>query len=297
MSDLQVLRQSVMLFAEECDRGNLRQVNQDFVLHVRVPLGELLIVADGVGGDNSGVAGAAQMAAQLFHAYLSVLPANYPVDNAIREAAAHANAKITPVDKSPDVPQLRVGTAVIVALLQLETEGAHAWIGHIGDCRAYLIRAGRLHRLTVDHSGVQSLLSRSLIAPEEVYRHPDTPVLTRSLGAEAEVEIDVEEHPLALGDTLLLCSDGLWNAVPEKEIERIATEGTPDASTHQLLQRALSAGGHDNISIEMVRMSETRAIPASKTNARGNLFKWLLALFLLALLGAGLLTYFTFSAG
>jgi serine/threonine protein phosphatase PrpC len=294
MSDLAALGQPVILFAEECDRGTLHQVNQDSVLHIRIALGDLLIVADGIGGENTGGAGASKMAVQLIHTHLAALSQDYPADKAIREAAEQANAKITPVDKDPDVPQLRVGTAVVVALVQQEAEGAHAWIGHIGDCRAYLVRAGRLHRLTLDHSAVQSLLNRNLITPEEAYHHPDTLVLTRSLGVGPEVEIDIEKHPFAVGDTLLLCSNGLWDSVSDKEIERTASGPTVEAAARNLLQRALDAGGRDNISIEMVRLIETRDLPRKSEHT--GLLKWLIVLFLLGLIGLGVLTYLTFWA-
>jgi protein phosphatase len=294
MSDSTVLGQPIILFAEECDRGTLRQVNQDSVLHDRIQLGDLLIVADGLGGENTGVVSSSRMAVQLIQAHLTSLPHDYPAEKAIKEAVEQANAKITPVDKDPDVPQLRVGTTVIVALVQQVQEGAHAWIGHIGDCRAYLLRAGRLHRLTSDHSAVQSLLNRNLITPEEAYHHPDTSVLTRALGVGPEVEIDIEGHAFAVGDTLLLCSDGLWDSVPEKDIQTTAAGPTVEAAAHSLLMRALEAGGRDNISLEMVRLVETRGLP--RKSDQSNLLKWLVVIFLLALVGLGVLSYLTFWA-
>ena len=294
MSDLPVPGLPVILFAEECDRGTLRQVNQDSVLHRSIPLGELLIVSDGIGGENSGGGSSSRTVVEQIQSYLAALASDYPADKAIREAAAQANTKVALTDKEPDVPQLRMGTAVVVALLRHEAEGIQAWIGHVGDCRAYLIRAGRLSRLTLDHSAVQSLLTRDLITPEEAYHHPDTSVLTRALGLQPEVEIDIEKHPLAVGDTLLLCSDGLWDAVPEKEIESTASGITVEASAHNLMVRALTAGGRDNISIEMARVSEARQAPRKQENL--GLLKWLLVIFVLALIGLGVLTYLTFIA-
>jgi PPM family protein phosphatase len=294
MSDSPVIVQPSILFAEESDRGTLRQVNQDSVLHVSIALGELMIVADGIGGENTGVVSASQMAVQLIHSYLAGLPDIYPADKAIREAAEKANAKITPVDKDPEIPQLREGTSVIVALLQQKAEGAHAWIGHIGDCRAYLARAGRLHRLTKDHSGAQSLLDRNLVTPEDAYRHPDASVLTRSLGVRPEVEIEIEKHSLAVGDTLLLCSDGLWRSVPEIEIERAASGPTVGVAALNLLHLALEIGGQDNITIAVARLIETRDIP--RKSQHSNLFAGILVLFVLAFIGLCVLTYLTFIA-
>jgi len=100
---------------------------------------------------------------------------------------------------------------------------------------------------------------------------------------------------MAVGDTLLLCSDGLWDSVSEKEIERTASGPTVEAAARNLLQRALDAGGRDNISIEMARLSETRAIP-QKSNVQSSLLKWLVVVFLLAVVGLGVLTYLTFFA-
>ncbi|MGD0097851.1 MAG: protein phosphatase 2C domain-containing protein [Terracidiphilus sp.] len=292
MSDLSIPGLPAILFAEECDRGTMRQVNQDSVLHVGIGLGDLMIVADGIGGANTGVVSSAQMAVQLIHSHLAALPSDYPADKAIGEAVAQANAKILPVEADPAAPQHRVGTAVVVAIVRQEAEGPQAWIGNIGDCRAYLIRAGRLQRLTTDHSAVQSLLSRSLITQQEVFRHPDTGVLTRSLGVHPEVEIEIEKHPLAVGDTLLLCSDGLWDFVPEKDIETLANGPTVEASAHNLLFHALEAGGADNIGIVMARITETRILP--RKAAQTAVLKWLIVIFLLWVVGLGVLAYKTF---
>jgi protein phosphatase len=233
----------------------LREENQDSVLHVHIALGDLLIVADGIGG-YAGGATASRMVVENFYAHLAALPPDYPVDNAIRGAAARANTQIMMAADAPNSPYHHMGSTVVVAVVQQRAEGSCAWIGHIGDSRAYLLRAGRLHRLTTDHSAVQVLLSRKLITPEEAKNHPDSSVLTRSLGHKTEVEIDIEQHPLAIGDTLLLCSDGLWGFVSELDIERMADSPgrTLESSAHGLLELALAAGGNDNIGIEMARI-------------------------------------------
>ena len=255
MSKTSVSGHPVILFAEECDRGVLREENQDSVLHVRIALGDLMIVADGIGG-YAGGATASRLVVENFYAYLAALPADYPVDNAIRGAAARANAQITEKANAPGSPFQRMGSTVVVAVVQQRAGEICAWIGHVGDSRAYLVRAGRLNRLTTDHSAVQALLSRSLISPEEVENHPDTSVLTRSLGNQPEVEIDIEQIPLAFGDTLLLCSDGLWGFVSELDIEKMvdAPGLTLELSARGLLKLALTAGGKDNISIEKARV-------------------------------------------
>src|ERR1039458_4730843 len=210
MKEIPVSAQPMILFAEECDRGILREENQDSVFHVRIAMGDLMMVADGIGGYAGGA----------------------------------------------------IASRMVVELLDKRASGTCAWIGHIGDSRAYLVRAGRLHRLTTDHSAVQVMLSHNLITPEEAKNHPDASVLTRSLGHQFEVEIDIEQHPLALGDTLLLCSDGLWGFVSELDIEKVvdAPGRTLESSAHGLLELALTAGGSDNISIEMARLVELRKV-------------------------------------
>jgi protein phosphatase len=296
MSEIPVPGQPVILFAEECDRGALREENQDSVLHVRIALGELLIVADGIGKEAGG-ASASRMVMEDFYAHLAALPHDYPANNAIREAAARANEKLVAAAKDTNTPQLRMGSSVVAALVQQDANGTHAWIGHIGDSRAYLLRVGRLHRLTNDHSAVQDLLNRNLISPEEAQHHPDASVLTRSLGHQPEVEIDIEHYPLAVGDTLLLCSDGLWRFVSEQDIQNAADASglTLEASARKLLELALVAGGHNNIGIEMARLTPPPDVTPQRS-AFPLALKVILMVFLLALVGLGVLTYLTFWA-
>lgn len=292
MSEIPVLGHPALLFAERCDRGTLRQENQDSILHVRIALGDLLIVADGIGG-YLGKVTASRLVVEQFYVHLAALPREYPASSALREAAALANAKLLATPRVSEIPNVRLGCTVVVALLQQDANGPCAWVGHIGDSRAYLVRVGRLHRLTSDHSAVQSLLDRNLISQEEARHHPDIPVLTRSLGRQANVDIDIEQHPLGIGDTLLLCSDGLWSCVPQHEIEEMAASPTLENAAGDLLNRALEAGGHDNISIEMARVIPPPAV-APRRSSLPLAFKWIVAIFLLAIVGLCVLAYFAF---
>jgi protein phosphatase len=299
MKEIPVSAQPIILFAEECDRGILREENQDSVFHVRIAMGDLMMVADGIGG-YAGGAIASRMVVENFYAYLAALPKDYPVDNAIRGAAARANEKIITAAGVPGSPNHHMGSTVVVAMVQQRASGTCAWIGHIGDSRAYLVRAGRLHRLTTDHSAVQVMLSHNLITPEEAKNHPDASVLTRSLGHQSEVEIDIEQHPLAVGDTLLLCSDGLWGFVSELDIEKVvdAPGRTLESSAHGLLGLALTAGGNDNISIEMARVvglpkTASPPLPPGPEPISHHTVVWVvLTVFILAFAGLCVLAYF-----
>ncbi len=291
MNSPQAASEPPIAFAEECDRGLAREENQDSVLHARIPLGELLVVADGIGGYQGGAI-ASRMAVEGFHEYLAALPPDYPADRAICEAAARVNAGIIQAASLHGSPYKRMGSTVVLALLLEDVTGFSARIGHIGDSRAYLARDGRLVRLTSDHSAVQALLNRNLITPEQARNHPDASVLTRSLGHNPGVEIDLENVPLLPADTLLLCSDGLWGFVAEEEIQRVMADPglTVAAAAHELLELALAAGGHDNIGIQMARLAGP-ASAAPQPPRRGR-FMPFFALCLLLAAGLCAIAYF-----
>jgi protein phosphatase len=306
MSETPIPGPVLIAFAEQCDRGLVREENQDSVRHVRIPLGELLIVADGIGGYQGGGT-ASRMAVEGFCSHMASLPTDYPPDRAIKEASARANAEIVAAAKAPGSPFQHMGSTVVLALLQQRGSGTqaqtqvqtqaetNAWIGHIGDSRAYLVRSGRLSRLTNDHSAVQALLNRNLITPEQALHHPDASVLTRSLGHDSEVEIDIDPVELTADDTLLLCSDGLWGYVAEQQIEGIAADLalTVEAAVKALLESALAAGGHDNIGIELARLSlPPVATPPVPTRQRRHGFMEILAVCLIVFAGLGALVTF-----
>lgn len=260
MNEVRSLEAPVISFAEICDRGKEREENQDSVRHVRLPLGELLLVADGIGGYRGG-ATASRMVIEGFVESMAGKSADDSPEQAIREAAAHTNTLIYEAANAPDSLYRRMGSTVVLALLTRNEAETSAWIGHIGDSRAYLIRDGRMSRITNDHSAVQALLDSHVITPEQAATHPDASVLTRSIGHRPEVEIEISILPMMPGDSLLLCSDGLWGYVPELQIESIAvnTSGPLQETAQGLFELAMAAGGHDNIGIEMARLHQPAA--------------------------------------
>jgi len=290
--------------AEVCDRGKVREENQDNVRSATISLGKLFIVADGIGGYQGG-ATASRMVVEGFSSQLAARPANYPPDRALQEACDFTNSSIHSAAGSSDPSLQRMGSTVVLALVQVAANGVPvAWIGHVGDSRAYLIRGGKMAKLTSDHSAVQALLSRNLITEEEARHHPDASVLTRSLGHRPEVEIEIDRVDLQPGDALLLCSDGLWGYVADADIAAVATDGSLSVQTtaETLLHQALAAGGQDNIGIEFVRIGG--ATPAAvatagdvreKSGAGGHRNQLLLAIGLLLLGGCGGLGYVAYS--
>jgi len=131
--------------------------------------------------------------------------------------------------------------------------GNQVFLGHVGDSRAYLLRRGRLQGLTSDHSYAQLLADRGVIAQEQVATHRMRNVLLRHLGERATAT-DVRHFRLESGDQLLLCSDGLSDAVPEQAIAQILQAApTAQAACDQLIEAALAAGGRDNITVLLAR--------------------------------------------
>jgi len=147
----------------------------------------------------------------------------------------------------------RMGTTLTAALVTDST----AYIAHVGDRRCYLFRGPEgLSQITEDHSLVAALAAAHMIKPEEMYTHPRRSVIYRCLGAKRRVQVDTYTVPLIAGDTLLLCSDGLWGMVRDPQIEAILSSAAHDHShlAHALIQAALAEGGEDNISAIVVQV-------------------------------------------
>jgi len=296
MSKLPVHRLPGILLAEECGQGDVREENQDSVLHFHLALGELVLVADGLGESLNG-ASVAQSAIDYFYSHLSTLPEDYPADQALREADALANEYILSetIAAGPSYPQ--VGASIVAALLQQEGDVTHAWIGHIGDCRAYLLRAGRLSLLTNDHTAAEDLLGSNLIARQATPIHPDTSVMTRVLGQRPQVEMEIDQYPMAIGDTLLLCSIGLWGFVPEQEIQAAVDSITVEAAADTLLKQALSNGG-SNIGLEIARIAPPPVQRNDHRRASLHPALWIfLGVFLLSFAVLCVLAYLAFFRG
>jgi serine/threonine protein phosphatase PrpC len=220
------------------DVGRVRDHNEDGYL-VAEELG-LIAVADGMGGHRGGEVASTTALDALRIAFLA--------GAAIEEAVLAANAAVH--DQSVADPNLRgMGTTITAGAL---VDGSLV-LGHVGDSRAYLFRDGRLERVTTDHSLVEELIRAGELTVAEAERDPRRSMITRALGLDSEVEVDVEEIALADGDRVLLCSDGLTNMVHEDELAtRLAETDDPQKLARDLVDSANAAGGVDNITVVVI---------------------------------------------
>jgi serine/threonine protein phosphatase PrpC len=217
----------------------------------------LFVVADGMGGHLNGQE-ASQLGIQtMVDRVLPTLWGNGELKEAdfrhlLIEGVLAANRVIYQRNQEQ---RTTMGTTIIAALVVDDT----AFVANVGDSRTYLYRATEgLRQITKDHSVVAYLVEHGIIQSDAIYTHPQRNRVYRSLGSEAILAVDTFTKPLQPGDTLLLCSDGLWEMVLDPIIEQIMREGTdPSQTSRALLQAALAGGGVDNISVIVVQISQT----------------------------------------
>src|SRR5271163_4678025 len=229
------------------DTGRQRRANEDSVL-ARSPL---FVVADGMGGAQAGEV-ASRIAVDSFDPGLQ--DPSEP-ELALATLAQAANARIHELSHA-NAEQAGMGTTLTAAYVG-EEEVA---IAHVGDSRAYCLRAGQLLRLTDDHSLVDELMRQGRLTPEEAVEHPQRSVITRALGPEDAVDVDTRSFRARAGDVYLLCSDGLTTMLGEAELLAVllAHPRLSDAG-EALIAAANHAGGRDNITVVLLRLEEVHA--------------------------------------
>lgn len=208
--------------------------------------GHVFIVADGMGGHAVGEKASAKAVRDIPFVYAKHV--NEGVVSAIRRAFLEANSSIYTIGQ--ENPEFR-GMGTTATALILRPEGA--WIGHVGDSRAYRIRGDTIEQLTFDHSWVWEIARRQGMDPDELGDFKKN-VIIRSLGPDPEVEVDIEgPHPLEPGDCFLLCSDGLSNLVTGPEIGAVVNTLSPEDAAKFLIELANLRGGPDNITVAIVQ--------------------------------------------
>jgi protein phosphatase len=245
------------------DVGKVRAHNEDTLLVFTGELGGLetmptfglFIVADGMGGHSLGERASGLAARSMARAVLErVLPSlladpradtERPLLREVMEESMNTanSAVFTSVPES--------GTTLTCALLI----GEQVVLSHVGDSRAYILTGDELEQITRDHSLVQRLQELGQLSAAEAAVHPQRSVLYRAVGQGEGLEVDVESRRLAPGAKLLLCSDGMWGLVPDKQIQQIVHEAvSPQAACEALVAAANAAGGPDNITVLIIQL-------------------------------------------
>jgi serine/threonine protein phosphatase PrpC len=229
-----------------------KQLNEDSCGSSESPFGLLFVLCDGMGGHSAGEVASRKAVATVIERVTTAPPTSDP-GKTLRAAVEAANTAVCDLGKGAS-QHARPGSTCVAVLLS--SGGLYA--AHVGDSRAYLARGGRIQRLTRDHSVVAELLAASAITPEQAAAHPNAHQITRALGMQPSVAVDVSgAHHLTRGDVVLLCSDGLTDLVADPEIAATLS-GAPDAAAacQSLVGLALGRGGHDNVTVQVLRVLE-----------------------------------------
>ncbi|MEA2588258.1 MAG: family protein phosphatase [Actinomycetota bacterium] len=251
------------------DPGSSRDNNEDYAGALAPEDSEavpLFVVADGMGGHAAG-----EFASRL--AVETVLASwqsggSGAAHQRLRSAVRAANVAV--FDAGQDAERRGMGST----LTALAIAGREALIAHAGDSRAYLVRGGQASQLTADHSRVGEMLRMRLITTEQAARHPARSMLTRSLGTDPMLQIDLTRQPAEVGDTYVLCSDGLWDLVARGEIATIAAGGPgegdtasrpPSEAAAALVELALKRDAPDNVTAAVIRLVAHGTAPSRRS--------------------------------
>ena len=234
--------------AQETHIGYIRSLNQDSHFVRQSDQGILLCVADGLGGHPCGEV-ASQLVTNLFQSRAATFFGDIDPRQAMQSVLRYSQQQINRyTHQHPDC--LNMGTTLVCARVQQK----RFFTAHIGDSRAYLIRAGSVRYRTEDHTLVQRLIRQGELPAESLHFHPYRHILDRIIGGDRNSRPSFDFSPdmeLLEGDDLLLCSDGLYGMVPESQMTAIIaqTDVAPDAKCNQLLSAALQNGGKDNVTL------------------------------------------------
>lgn len=249
--------------AAATDKGRIRKDNQDnFYIS---PDRRVFVVADGMGGEAGGALASRLAVEAVENLFWETIP-NTSDETAIQqwlvEAVSRANMSVYAERcNNPDVK--RLGTTIVVAA---QAENGRLYIAHLGDSRAYRIcRDGSIAVLTQDHSVAFELVLLGKLAPEQYESSPFRNYLTRCVGHDAQVKIDQSPVNVEPGDWILLCTDGLTGVVREKEISEIIGEaGSPDGACKALIERTLSGGAPDNVTVLLAQYQDKTALVSTE---------------------------------
>jgi PPM family protein phosphatase len=250
------------------DIGTNRPDNEDACgFFIEGPETALLVVADGIGGYEGGEV-ASRMAVDITIEAYRESPAAWGGAKRLQRAVQRANIEIH--NRAIAVPELRrMGTTLTAMVI----EGGRMSAAHVGDCRLYLARRGRISQMTKDHTMVGERVRMGLLSAAGARNHPERSMLSRSLGRELIVSVDRLSMPLVQNDRLLLCSDGLYNVLEDNEIEHLLRPGDATATCKVLIETANVRGTADNLTAAVFIMCG--ATPFAESAAGTGWRQWL----------------------
>jgi PPM family protein phosphatase len=249
------------------DVGCVRESNEDNVRHTMphdpdtlARQGILVMVADGMGGHACGEIASGIAVETISRVYYE--KAAEP-GQALRHAFEEANRAIHNAARK-DQSKKGMGTTCTALALR----GGMAFSAHVGDSRLYLMRGGDIYLMSEDHSAVREMVRQGLITGEAARNHPQKNVITRALGTQLRVEVDVyEPFPVQADDCFLLCSDGLYDLVEDAEIKRVVLADDLAAACKSLIELAKNRGGHDNVTVAIVAVKPLATEPSAQSES------------------------------
>ena len=227
--------------------GNVRKLNEDACLD-RSAIG-LWVVADGMGGHSAG-----DLASQMIVNALGRVPKARSLNDfidAVEGEIISVNAKLLKLSRDRN----QTTGSTVVSML---AKGRHCVFIWAGDSRAYRLRANELQQMTVDHSQVELYIEQGLMSREEAKGHPASNMVTRAVGANDEILLDMEIAEMQPGDRYLLCSDGLDKHVADPEIAGILAQGEVEEAAQKLIDVTLARGANDNVTVSVIEILEGR---------------------------------------
>ena len=225
------------------DTGKVRQQNEDALLAES----GLFAVADGMGGHNAGEVASALAVTTL----KAGLREGIATSDVLRNLVQQANSVIYTASLD-DSTQAGMGTTLTAVAVVPESDG-HILVANVGDSRTYLLRNGEMHCVTTDHSYVQELVNEGVITADDARTHPRRNIVTRALGIDRNVTVDVQSLRVEPGDRLMLCSDGLVDEVTDADIADILRmHPIPNEAAQTLVNTANAAGGRDNTTVVVI---------------------------------------------
>ena len=237
-----------ILSAFRTDVGKVRANNQDAPI-VSEKL-RLYGVADGMGGHKGGEVASTSARDDLLRELEGKTPSVAALSGAIEEV----NRQIYHQQEHDDA---LTGMGTTLSVLWMSDN--FVYIGHVGDSRVYLLRDGEFKQMTLDHSLVEQLVREGVLTEEEAQNHPMRNIITRAIGTDESVEVDVVVEERSKGDLWLACSDGLHGLVDDRQMRDALRQYAPEKAADVLLKAALDAGGRDNVTLVIVHDGEEPA--------------------------------------